>query len=167
MSLLRFASFALLAGGLAFALGQQAPADAAGSATRWRWPLSPAGAIVQPYEAPPGPYAAGHRGIDLAASAGQPVFAPTRATVQFSGVVVDRPVVTLRVDAHVLVSFEPVTGQLPVGSTVGTGQRFGTVDRGGHCDDRCLHLGVRVDGDYVSPLLFLSDVPPAVLLPLD
>ena len=28
----------------------------------------------------------------------------------------------------------------------------------------CLHLGVRVDGAYVSPLLFLGGQPRAVLL---
>jgi hypothetical protein len=143
-----------------------AAASAVAAAPSWRWPTSPPGAIVQPFEAPPGPYAAGHRGIDLGAAAGQAVLAPAIASVQFAGIVVDRPVVTLRVDEHVLVSFEPVAAEAPVGAALAVGQRFGTVAVGGHCGDRCLHVGVRVDGQYVSPLLYFAGVPPAVLLPL-
>ncbi|WP_344790420.1 M23 family metallopeptidase [Gryllotalpicola daejeonensis] len=140
-----------------------APADA----PRWRWPTSPPGPVVQPFEAPPGPYAAGHRGIDLAASPGEPVLAPADATIHFAGVVVDRPVVTLAVGDSVLVSFEPVATAASTGSELHAGEAFGTVAHGGHCDDRCIHVGVRVDGEYVSPLLFYAGIPPAVLLPLD
>lgn len=144
-----------------------APAtDASAGASHWQWPTSPPGAVVQSFEAPPGPYAAGHRGIDIAATPGTAVLAPADGVVQFAGVVVDRPVVTVRVGDGVLVSMEPVSTELPVGSAVTAGQPFGVVAAGGHCDGRCLHLGVRVNGDYVSPLLFLATVPPAVLLPL-
>ena len=39
--------------------------------------------------------------------------------------------------------------------------------RAGHCTDgpSCVHLGARVDGAYVSPLLFLGGGVPSVLLP--
>jgi len=151
---------------LALTLAGPTTTDASAAARRWRWPTAPPGQVVQPFVAPDGPYAAGHRGIDVAAAPGTPVLAPTDAVVQFSGTVVDRPVVTLRVGEHVLVSFEPVTGELPVGATVEGGQRFGAVAHGGHCDAGCVHLGVRVDGEYVSPLNFYAGVPPAVLLPL-
>lgn len=142
-------------------------AAAAGVSVRWHWPTSPPGAVVRAFLAPPGPYAAGHRGIDVAASAGQAVLSPTDAVVSFSGVVVDRPVITLRVDEHVLVSMEPVASELPVGAAVAAGTVIGAIAGGGHCDGGCLHIGVRVDGEYVSPLLFLAGVPPAVLLPLE
>ena len=46
------------------------------------------------------------------------------------------------------------------------GAVIGTAGAGGHCSGSCVHVGVRVDGQYVSPLLFFGGVPPAVLLPL-
>jgi hypothetical protein len=42
----------------------------------------------------------------------------------------------------------------------------GTVATGGHCEGSCIHFGVRLHGEYVSPLLYLAGVPRAVLLPL-
>jgi hypothetical protein len=36
----------------------------------------------------------------------------------------------------------------------------------GHCAATCLHLGARIAREYVNPLLFLGDVPRAVLLPV-
>jgi hypothetical protein len=167
MSAIRAAACLLLAVVLLGASEAEPAAEAAPTAAQWRWPTSPPGAIVQGFEAPATPYAAGHRGIDLAAAPGQPVLAPADSVVAFAGVVVDRPVVTLRVDEHALVSFEPVATQLPVGSALKAGDAFGAVAEGGHCDNRCLHVGVRVDGEYVSPLLFFAGVPPAVLLPLN
>ncbi|WP_162939975.1 peptidoglycan DD-metalloendopeptidase family protein [Gryllotalpicola protaetiae] len=162
----KIAAAAVLAAALALSPARAASSEA-GSGARWRWPTVPPGAVVQAFVAPASPYAAGHRGLDLAASPGQAVVAPAAATVQFAGIVVDRPVVTLRVDDHVLLSFEPVASEVPVGATVEAGQRVGAVARGGHCDGSCLHVGVRIDGDYVSPLLFFAGIPPAVLLPFE
>ena len=135
--------------------------------TRWQWPLRPA-SVIRPFLAPPTPYAAGHRGIDLAAEPGTTITAPAGATVSFAGVVVDRPVLTLDHGGGVLSSYEPLTATagLAVGSTVRTGDVIGTVATGGHCHGGCLHIGVRIDNAYVSPLLFFDRVPPAVLLPL-
>jgi len=166
MSLRRRLAGATLVAALAFLPGRSAAAAAGQSAPHWAWPTSPPGAILQSFEAPPNAYAAGHRGIDLAAAPGAVVLAPTGASVQFVGVVVDRPVVTLRIDEHTLVSVEPVSATVAVGAQVAAGQQFGTVAHGGHCDSRCIHVGVRVDGEYVSPLLSYAGVPPAVLLPL-
>ncbi|MGO4299908.1 murein hydrolase activator EnvC family protein [Leifsonia sp. RAF41] len=131
----------------------------------WAWPLQPP-VLTGAYAAPPTRYAAGHRGIDLQAGPGVVVTAPDDAVIRFSGMVVDRPVVTLDHGGGVLSSYEPVESEAPVGSVVGRGAVVGTVASGGHCDARCLHVGVRVDGEYVSPLLFFSRVEPAILLPL-
>ncbi|MFF1877362.1 murein hydrolase activator EnvC family protein [Leifsonia sp. NPDC058230] len=138
---------------------------------RWAWPLHPV-SVVRGFEAPPTPYAAGHRGLDLAAGSGTPVYAPADGIVYFVGTVVDRPVVTLDHGGGVLSSYEPVAGAgsrasaLEVGATVPAGESIGVVASGGHCDARCLHVGVRIDGAYVSPLLFFDRIPRAVLLPL-
>ncbi len=133
---------------------------------RWRWPVAPP-RIVQAYAAPPSPYAAGHRGIDLAAATSAVVVAPSDATVHFAGVVVDRPVLTLDHGSGVLSSYEPLLADgLRAGDTVTRGSPLGVVGTGAHCSNSCLHVGVRIDGDYVSPLLFFDRVPRSVLLPL-
>jgi len=147
------------------ACADAALAGASTSSARWTWPLSPP-RVIAPFAAPPGPYAAGHRGIDLAATPGAQVMAPAGGVLTVAQTVVDRPVVTIKVDEHVLVSMEPVTASVAIGAAIAAGQPIGVVAAGGHCDGRCVHLGVRVDGEYVSPLLFLAGVPPAVLLPV-
>jgi murein DD-endopeptidase MepM/ murein hydrolase activator NlpD len=65
----------------------------------------------------------------------------------------------------VLSSFEPVTATVAAGDRVRRGQVIGVL-LAGHCSGSCLHLGARIAGQYVNPLLFLGDVPRAVLLPV-
>jgi murein DD-endopeptidase MepM/ murein hydrolase activator NlpD len=130
----------------------------------WSWPVSAPHPLARPYLAPPTPYAAGHRGIDIRAAAGSTVLAPDDGVVHFAGVVVDRPVLSIAHAGGVLSSFEPVVSTLSAGDSVERGEVIGTL-LGGHCAAPCLHLGVRVDGEYVNPLLFLGGVPWSVLLP--
>jgi murein DD-endopeptidase MepM/ murein hydrolase activator NlpD len=101
------------------------------------------------------------------------VTAPADGIVRFVGAVAGRPVVTLDHGGGVLSSYEPVAANvstsgpaLMVGATVRAGEPIGVVSAGGHCEGRCLHVGIRIDGAYVSPLLFFDRVPRAVLLPL-
>lgn len=129
----------------------------------WHPPLGEPLRIVTAYSLPNGPYRAGHRGIDLPAVAGEPVLAPATGTVSFAGTVVNRPVISIRVDARTVVSLEPVASELREGDAVVRGEPIGTVDAGGHCGVDCLHLGVRIDGAYANPLRFLRPRP--VLLP--
>lgn len=138
----------------------------------WLWPVDPPRTILQPFRAPATRYSAGHRGVDLAAAPGRAVYAPADGVVRFAGTVVDRPVITIDHApgslgaASLLSSMEPVVAIVPVGAVVRAGERIGTVGHGGHCDTSCVHLGVRLDGDYVSPLLYLGGVQRAVLLPV-
>ena len=136
------------------------------SMTDWGWPVNPPHTISAPYEAPATPYAAGHRGIDLLTSGGDPVLAPADGVVTFVGTVVDRPVLAIGHNGDLVSSFEPVVASVVVGDRVASGQQIGTVAIGGHCMD-CLHFGVRLHGEYVSPLLLLGGIPRAVLLPLE
>jgi hypothetical protein len=63
-------------------------------------------------------------------------------------------------------AIEPVDGVVAAGTAVAAGDAIGTVASGGHCEARCVHFGVRVHGEYVSPFLFLGGLPRAVLLPM-
>jgi len=150
------------------------PASAAGSAAgatppvaelgTWSWPVSGAHSLARPYIAPAGPYAPGHRGIDIRSAADAAVLAPADGVVHFAGFVVDRPVLSIEHADGALSSFEPVQTELVAGDHVTRGQVIGTL-LAGHCASPCLHLGARVDGEYVNPLLFLGGVGWSVLYP--
>ncbi|QIM16779.1 M23 family metallopeptidase [Leucobacter insecticola] len=129
------------------------PAPPSDSGT-WVPPLSGRFTVSGPYLAPPHPYASGHRGIDFPASPGFTARSPAAGTVTFAGTVVDRGVVSVQVDEHTVFSLEPITSSLRAGDTVRAGEVLGTVSSGGHCYDECIHLGVRVDGEYVNPLRY-------------
>ncbi|MFC9558194.1 M23 family metallopeptidase [Agromyces sp. NPDC056965] len=133
----------------------------------WRWPVPAPTRVVAPFRAPPTPYTAGHRGIDIAATPAATVVAAAPGVVSFSGMVAGRPVVSIDHGDGVVSAIEPVAGLVAAGATVAAGDPIGTVATGGHCDSGCVHFGVRVDGEYVSPFLFLGGLPRAVLLPLE
>ncbi|WP_185201152.1 M23 family metallopeptidase [Glaciihabitans sp. INWT7] len=137
---------------------------AAGATFDWAWPVAAPHPIVRPFIAPATPYAAGHRGIDIAAAEGSSVTAPTDGVVYFAGVVVDRPVLSIRHADGLVSSYEPVESALPAGTAIVRGQLVGHV-LSGHCSPACLHFGVRRYGEYVSPLNYLGGIPPSVLLP--
>jgi murein DD-endopeptidase MepM/ murein hydrolase activator NlpD len=130
----------------------------------WVWPVGGKPVIVRDFIAPETPWGPGHRGVDIDASASATLRAPVPGRLRFLGEVVSRGVVTIETAEGFLVSMEPVTVDLPPGSTVRAGQVIGSVDSG-HCARRCLHLGLRIDGHYVSPAVFLGIERRAVLLP--
>ncbi|QEO16297.1 M23 family metallopeptidase [Agromyces intestinalis] len=131
----------------------------------WVWPVEPPIFVAQAFRAPATPYSSGHRGIDLTVAPGAVVAAPADGVVVFAGMVAGREVVTIDHGHGVLSSYEPIEASVEVGLAVHAGDPIGSVATGGHCDDECLHLGVRIDGEYVSPFRFLGGVPSAVLLP--
>lgn len=132
-------------------------------APSWAWPVAAPHAIVRPYLAPATPYAPGHRGIDVRAPDGI-VTAPAAGVVHFVGVVVDRPVLSIRHPDGLVSSYEPVESTLAAGDSVRRGEVIGTVGPG-HCASPCLHFGVRLNGAYVNPLRYLGGLPYSVLLP--
>lgn len=132
----------------------------------WSWPVAAPWRIMRGFEAPATQYSAGHRGLDLQATAGDPVFAAETGVVSFVGQVVDRPVLSLSHPGDLISSIEPVQATVTKGEPVVRGQQIGLVAEGGHCSLTCVHFGVRLHGQYISPLLFLGGVPRAVLLPM-
>jgi len=155
----------------ASAVGLDVVDDGARRAARfplqWIWPAPAPVRVVAPFRAPPTPYAAGHRGIDLAATTGAQVVAAAGGTVRFAGMVAGRGVVSIDHGDGVISSIEPVDALVEQGDVLAPGDVIGTVDRGGHCEGDCVHFGIRVDGEYVSPFLFFGGLPRSVLLPLD
>ncbi|HET8615364.1 MAG TPA: peptidoglycan DD-metalloendopeptidase family protein [Actinomycetales bacterium] len=149
------------------AVGPVVPAGTVRTEPAWGWPLAPDPAVVEPFQAPPTPWSAGHRGVDLAAAVGQPVLSDGRGRVTFSGPVAGRGVVVVAHPSGLRSSYEPVDERAPVGTLVVTGSRIGVVaDGAGHCRPAtCLHWGVRRGDTYLDPLLLLGEGPP-VLLPL-
>ncbi|MFB9378123.1 murein hydrolase activator EnvC family protein [Kineococcus gynurae] len=144
-----------------------APADVVGAPSpRWVWPLSPAPAVVRGYDEV-GRYAPGHRGVDLAATAGQPVLAPVAGRVSFAGAVAGRRVLVITADDGLRATLEPVAATVAVGTRVVAGTEVGTVDVSPvHCPSTCLHLGARLGEVYRDPLPLLRRAGPPVLLPL-
>lgn len=134
---------------------------------RWSWPLQPRPPVVNRFDPPAMRWGSGHRGVDLGASAGQDVVAPTGGAVAFRGTVVDRGVLVLETSAGLRITFEPVDSALAVGASVEQGQVVGTVTTvPGHCAPvRCLHWGVLDGATYLDPLAFVGAVM-VVLLPL-
>jgi murein DD-endopeptidase MepM/ murein hydrolase activator NlpD len=113
------------------------------------------GTVLQPYDAPDDPYAAGHRGIDLAAPEGTPVRASAPGTVSFVGTVAGDLTVSVSHDAHLKTSYS-FLGAVSVrsGQHVDRGTVVGTVGKGRpHAGwGPNVHLSARRDGVYFDPL---------------
>lgn len=129
----------------------------------WQWPVSPL-RIDAPFVEPAHAYAAGHRGVDLAASPAQPILAPADGVVAFSGSVAGRGVLTIDHGSGWVTTLEPVTDAPPAGSAVSRGAVVAVLGSGGH-GGRALHFGVRRYDRYIDPAGLIGGVPSAVLLP--
>jgi murein DD-endopeptidase MepM/ murein hydrolase activator NlpD len=131
----------------------------------WVWPTQGPQVVLRDFQAPATPWGAGHRGLDLAASS-ERVVAPVSGVVSFSGIVADRGVITITTDEGWLVSMEPVQSVVSVGERVAKGQLIAVLVAG-HCVGLCVHLGLRVEGLYLSPRLPLGILQRSVLMPWD
>jgi murein DD-endopeptidase MepM/ murein hydrolase activator NlpD len=134
--------------------------DAPGS---WAWPGGVA-RVVRAYEQPPTRYEAGHRGIDVAVASGE-IVSPAEGIIAFRGVVVDRPLLTIDHGSGLVSTLEPVESTLEPGDVVARGQAVGTLAAGGHAAEGTLHLGARLNGEYINPLALLGAAERPVLLP--
>ena len=127
---------------------------------RWRWPIRPRPPVLRPFRAPPSPYAAGHRGLDLATVEGAVVRAVEAGTVTHAGMVAGRGTVTVTHSGGLTSTYEPVGAVVAAGDVVSTGDVLGTVrarDGPAHCGSRvCLHLGARRAGSYLDPRPLLA-----------
>lgn len=149
---------ALLTSAAGPAVAAPVPAGPANPATGFVLPLPPPPVVLAPFDPPPDRYAAGHRGVDLAAAPGTVVVAAGPGRVVFAGTVVDRGVVSIEHEGGLRTTYEPVTATLPAGAVVAAGTPIGTLDAGHpRCAPAtCLHWGARLsDGTYLDPMALL------------
>ena len=127
------------------------------------------GPLVRGYEAPAGRFGPGHRGVDLAAAPGAAVGAPASGRVAFAGGVAGTTWVSIEVAPGVLVTLGPLRAlAVGGGQRVGAGTRLADLAPGhaGAWHSTTLHLGLRVDGEYVDPLPWLTGFGRPRLAPL-
>jgi murein DD-endopeptidase MepM/ murein hydrolase activator NlpD len=135
-------------------------------AALWAWPMADP-VVVRAFERPPSPYAAGHRGVDLAAAPATPVLAAGNGVVAFAGMVAGRPVVSIDHGGGLRTTYEPVDPSVAAGQPVARGSPIGSLLSGhpGCPAVACLHWGLRRGDIYLDPLSLL-EVPPVRLLPV-
>jgi murein DD-endopeptidase MepM/ murein hydrolase activator NlpD len=132
---------------------------------RLDWPLRPRPAVMRTFDAPSPNWNRGHRGVDLAGTPGQPVYAAGGGTVVFAGVLAGRPLVSIAHPGGLRTSYEPVQASVRVGQLVAGGAVIGELSAGhpGCAVAACLHWGAMwgaaARADYVDPLGLLASTP--------
>jgi murein DD-endopeptidase MepM/ murein hydrolase activator NlpD len=123
--------------------------------------------VLRPFEPPPTPYSAGHRGVDLRAPLRGLVLAAGAGQVTFAGMVAGRGVVVIAHADGIRTEYEPVRPLVAAGQAVARGQPIGRVSgqHGGWPPGQCLHWGARRGEVYFDPLLLLRPLGPVRLLP--
>jgi murein DD-endopeptidase MepM/ murein hydrolase activator NlpD len=140
-------------------------APAAADDGRLQWPLHPRPAVVRQFDAPSPNWQRGHRGVDLAASAGRPVYAAGAGSVVFAGNLAGRPLVSIAHPGGLRTTYEPVRAAVRPGQRVSGGTVLGELVAGhpGCAASACLHWGAMWGpasrADYVDPLGLLSTTP--------
>ena len=125
----------------------------------WSWPLSEP-LLIRTFDPPVQKWNAGHRGVDLAAHAGEPVYASGAGVVVFAGTLAGRGVVSI-MHGSVRTTYEPVKPTVHVGDFVVRADLIGNLAAGtSHCSQsyrvRCLHWGLIRGDTYLNPLLLVK-----------
>jgi murein DD-endopeptidase MepM/ murein hydrolase activator NlpD len=157
---------------LLVAAGLLAPVTAAADPvpprpSAWTLPMAGEPSVSRRFEAPPHPYGAGHRGVDLRGSPGAFVLAAGDGVVAFAGTVAGRPLLSIDHANGLRTTYEPVEPSVGAGQRVTRGSPVGTLAPGhaGCPVEACLHWGLRRGETYLDPMTLLG--PPRVrLLPL-
>ncbi|MEO7980460.1 MAG: peptidoglycan DD-metalloendopeptidase family protein [Sporichthyaceae bacterium] len=155
--------------GLLGAVGAPGPAAASPATTAeqagagaggWRLPLQPPATVVAGFAPPAGPYAPGHRGVDLGAAPAARVLAAGAGVVAFAGRVAGHGVVSVDHAGGLRTTYLPVTPAVHRGDPVQAGALLGLLAAAGsHCPPvACLHWGLRRGTTYLDPWGLLGAV---------
>ena len=123
------------------------------------WPLR--GPVVRGYEQPSNPYASGHRGIDIGSPVGTPVKAAAPGVVHFAGKVAGSLFVSIDHDGGLQTTYSWVSEvDTKKGASVQKGDVIALSGTGhpGSTEPTHLHFGVKRNGDYVDPMLYLGAI---------
>jgi len=158
----------LLVAGMFMAIIPNPPT--ASASTLWLSPVT--GHLEAEFRQPSSDWSAGHRGVDYATAVDQDVVATHSGKVVFSGMVVDRGLVTIEHENGLKSSVEPICPTVKVGDLVATGQTIGSAcefpQYTSHCGRTfCVHFAIRNQFGYLSPLLLIGGLSPSRLKPLD
>ncbi|MFI6810809.1 M23 family metallopeptidase [Nonomuraea sp. NPDC050328] len=141
----------------ALALRKPAAQAPAPRAPAWGWPLTGNPRILRPFNPPPVPWLSGHRGVDLAAPQGTPVYAAGPGTVAYAGPLASRGVVSIVHTKGMRTTYLPVKASVRRGDIVTTGTQVGVIEGlVSHCRESCLHWGLIQDHRYLDPLLLVG-----------
>lgn len=123
----------------------------------WQWPLPEPERVVRGFAPPAHDWLPGHRGVDLAGRAGEPVRAAGAGVVGFAGVVAGIGVVTIDHGA-LRTTYQPLRPAVHPGEQVAAGELIGHLVRAGsHClPAACLHWGLLRGASYLDPLALLG-----------
>ena len=129
-------------------------------------PLAPL-TVLQSFAPPLHPWAAGNRGVDLAAYAGERVSAATAGVVSYAGTLAGRGVISIRAGS-LRTTYEPVNPVVHAGDSVAAGQFIGYVSAAADAcgpPGSCLHWGALQSDEYIDPMGLLR-APRVRLLPI-
>lgn len=112
-----------------------------------------AGTVQREFDPPASRYGPGHRGVDLAATPGEPVVAAIGGVVSFSGAVANIGWVTVDHGGGLSTTYGPLEPR-----AVTRGERISRGALLGFVADGAAHLdwGARLEGEYVDPLALLD-----------
>jgi hypothetical protein len=123
--------------------------------------------VLSGFDPPAQPWLPGNRGVDLAATAGEPVVAAADGVVLYAGLLAGRGVVSID-HGGIRTTYEPVDPAVARGAPVRRGQvigRVAAVADGCGPPGGCLHWGAIRGDAYLDPLSLLA-APQVRLLPI-
>lgn len=133
------------------------PASAPAASAGYLRPVR--GSIIRHFEAPPTPYAAGHRGIDMAVPIGTMVVAANAGTVAFAGAVATELFVSIEHADGIRTTYSYLSGvSVKKGQVVERGDPIASSGPGhAGSTDPHLHFGARIGEEYTDPEPLLLD----------
>jgi murein DD-endopeptidase MepM/ murein hydrolase activator NlpD len=147
--------------------GVTAAAHTAGAGAELHPPLPAPLTVLHAFMPPLHPWAAGNRGVDLAAHAGEKVVAATPGLVLYAGLLAGRGVISIR-DGSLRTTYEPVDPVVHAGDSIVAGQLIGYVSAAADAcgpPGSCLHWGALQSDRYIDPMGLLH-APRVRLLPI-